>query len=93
MDLYHLSQKKYQYFQRLAPMAKVGASIFVYRIASDDANRTRRELGLPGLDDREAVNSRAGNGLLYRTFVDSRGTQAHYCSSCLRSTGAIGPGP
>jgi len=78
LDPSHLGQEKYQYFQRFEPIAKVGAAIFVYRIARDDANRVRRELGLAALDESGAGDASAEHGLIYRTFVDSRGTRSHY---------------
>ncbi|MCX7429174.1 MAG: glycosyltransferase family 39 protein [Planctomycetia bacterium] len=37
------------YFQRFQPVARAGYSIYIYHITLDEANRVRRELGLPGL--------------------------------------------
>ncbi len=37
----------YTYFQRFRPVAKAGYSIFIYHITSEEADETRRQLGLP----------------------------------------------
>jgi len=39
----------YEYFLRCRPVATAGYSIYVYHVTLDDANRVRRELGLPKL--------------------------------------------
>lgn len=39
----------FSYFQRFQPFAKAGASIFLYRISFEEANRVRHELKLPAL--------------------------------------------
>jgi len=39
---------EYDYFLRFEPEARVAYSIYVYHITLDEANRVRRELGLPG---------------------------------------------
>jgi hypothetical protein len=39
----------YEYFLRFRPVAMAGFSIYIYHITPDDANRVRRELGLPEL--------------------------------------------
>jgi hypothetical protein len=40
---------KYAYFLHFKPAAMAGYSIYIYHITLDDANRVRRELGLPEL--------------------------------------------
>jgi hypothetical protein len=37
------------YFQRFQPVAMAGYSIYIYYITLDEANRVRKELGLPEL--------------------------------------------
>jgi hypothetical protein len=39
----------FTYFQRFQPVAMAGYSIYTYHITLDEANRVRRELGLPEL--------------------------------------------
>jgi hypothetical protein len=39
----------YTYFQHFRPVATAGYSIYIYHITLDEANRVRRELGLPEL--------------------------------------------
>jgi dolichyl-phosphate-mannose-protein mannosyltransferase len=41
----------YAYLRKLRPVAIAGYSIYIYHITLDDANRVRRELGLPELPD------------------------------------------
>ncbi|MHB1423819.1 MAG: ArnT family glycosyltransferase [Gemmataceae bacterium] len=41
----------YEYFQHFQPIAKAGYSIYIYHITLEDANRFRREWGLPLLTD------------------------------------------
>ncbi len=43
----------YSYFQHFTPIAKAGYSIFIYHITLEEANRVRRELGLPLLPETE----------------------------------------
>jgi hypothetical protein len=38
---------EYRYFRQFQPLASAGYSIYVYHITLEDANRVRRELGLP----------------------------------------------
>ncbi len=46
--------KKHRYFLHSKPIAMAGYSIYIYHITLEDANRVRRELGLPELpEDRE----------------------------------------
>jgi hypothetical protein len=42
---------QYEYFQHFQPIAKAGYSIFIYHITLEDANRFRREWGMPLLED------------------------------------------
>jgi 4-amino-4-deoxy-L-arabinose transferase-like glycosyltransferase len=41
--------QQYEYFLRFRPVATAGYSIYIYDIGLDEANRVRRELGLPEL--------------------------------------------
>jgi hypothetical protein len=50
-QLYHHG-KRYSHFLRFKPVAMVGYSIYVYDIAVEQANRVRRELGLPELTQK-----------------------------------------
>jgi hypothetical protein len=45
---------QYEYFQHFQPIAKAGYSIFIYHITLEEANRFRREWGLPLLADKSA---------------------------------------
>lgn len=45
----HSRTKRYSYFQEFEPAAMAGYSISIYHITSDEANRVRRDLGLPEL--------------------------------------------
>jgi len=47
----------FSYFRRLKPVAMAGYSICIYDITLEEANRLRRELGLPELPARERVAS------------------------------------
>ena len=79
LDPFHLRKQKYRYFLNFMPIARVGSSVFVYHISREDADRVRRDLGLPALERATDVNPDNTKGsLLYRTFVDSRRTQSHY---------------
>ncbi len=42
-------QKEYRYFLRFAPVATAGYSIHIYHISRSEANRVRRDMGLPQL--------------------------------------------
>jgi len=42
-------------FQQFQPVATAGYSIYIYHITLDDANRVRKELGLPELKDEGGV--------------------------------------
>lgn len=42
----------YTYFLRFRPVAMAGYSIFIYHITLEDANRVRREMGLPLLTEK-----------------------------------------
>ncbi|MDR1382367.1 MAG: hypothetical protein LBJ67_00760 [Planctomycetaceae bacterium] len=41
----------YDYFQKLKPTAYAGYSIYIYHITLEEANRMRREIGLPKLEE------------------------------------------
>ena len=44
-----LDEPCYAHFQHCNPVAMAGYSIYIYHITLDEANRVRRELGLPEL--------------------------------------------
>ncbi len=46
----HVPAGVYRYFQHFTPVAKAGYSIFIYHITVEEANRVRKELGLPPLE-------------------------------------------
>lgn len=50
----HGNSKNYWYFRRFSPVARVGGSFEVFHISIGDANRVRREQGLPLLEDGAA---------------------------------------
>jgi len=43
--------KGYRYFLNFEPIATAGYSIYIYHITLEDANRVRREMGLPELPE------------------------------------------
>lgn len=43
------TRNQYRYFLEFEPVAMSGYSIYIYHIALEDANRVRRELGLPDI--------------------------------------------
>ena len=45
--------RQYRYFLNFEPVAMAGYSIYIYHITLDEANRVRRELGLPELEREE----------------------------------------
>ena len=45
----------FSYFKRFNPVATAGYSIYIYHITLDEANRVRRELGLPKIDKEEHI--------------------------------------
>ena len=47
----HSRSREYEYFLRFEPFDMVGYSIYIYHITLDEANRVRRERGLPELPD------------------------------------------
>jgi hypothetical protein len=47
-----MADHPYGYFRHFRPVGRAGYSIYIYHIDRDEANRVRRELGLPEL--REA---------------------------------------
>jgi len=46
---YDSDRPRYTYFMRLTPTDRVGFSMLIYHVTRDEANRLRRELGLPEL--------------------------------------------
>jgi hypothetical protein len=52
----YIPMHAYDYFQNFRPIAKAGYSIFIYHITLEDANRFRREHGLPILQDQEVAS-------------------------------------
>jgi hypothetical protein len=53
--------REYEYFLRFEPVAMAGYSIYIYHITLDEANRVRRELGLPQLPDDWQETAGAGD--------------------------------
>jgi hypothetical protein len=49
MSVDRIHTPEYEYFLRFKPMAMAGYSIYIYHISLCDANRVRKELGLPEL--------------------------------------------
>ncbi len=47
----HRPSGEYDYFLRFEPVAMIGYSIYIYHITLEEANRVRRELGLPEVRD------------------------------------------
>jgi hypothetical protein len=43
-------EKQYRYFLNLKPVTSAGYSIYIYHITLEDANRVRREMGLPEIE-------------------------------------------
>ena len=41
------SSKQYEYFKQFNPVDYIGYSIYIYHITLDEANRVRREMGVP----------------------------------------------
>jgi len=46
--------RQYRYFLHFEPIAMAGYSIYIYHITPEEANRVRRELGLPELSSRRS---------------------------------------
>jgi hypothetical protein len=49
VDIHSLKAGRYKYFDRFRPVAKAGYSIFIYHISHEEADRARRDMGLPPL--------------------------------------------
>jgi hypothetical protein len=47
---YGQPREQYTYFQKLEPVAMAGYSIYIYHVSVAEANRVRRDLGLPPLE-------------------------------------------
>ncbi len=47
------SHGQYMYFQKFEPVDMAGYSIYIYHISIEDANRVRRDLGLPAVASRD----------------------------------------
>jgi hypothetical protein len=43
-------EKQYRYFLNFEPVARAGYSMYIYHITLEDANRVRREMGLPEIE-------------------------------------------
>ncbi|MDR1493652.1 MAG: hypothetical protein LBT05_13160 [Planctomycetaceae bacterium] len=43
-------EKQYRYFLNFEPIDRIGYSIYIYHIMLKDANRVRREMGLPEIE-------------------------------------------
>jgi 4-amino-4-deoxy-L-arabinose transferase-like glycosyltransferase len=46
------SSKQYEYFKQFEPVDRIGYSIYIYHITHEDANRVRREMGLPQIENK-----------------------------------------
>lgn len=44
------SSKQYEKFQKMMPIDSIGYSIYIYHITLEEANRVRREMGLPEIE-------------------------------------------
>jgi len=53
-ELYGRSEQ-HRWFLNFEPTAMVGYSIYIYHVTLEDANRVRRELGLPELTIEEKI--------------------------------------
>ena len=53
--------RQYRYFLGFQPVAMAGYSIYIYHITIDEANRVRRELGLPELPEEESITTEGGD--------------------------------
>jgi len=47
----YASSKQYEYFKRFEPVDMIGYSIYIYYVTTEEANRARREMGLPEIDN------------------------------------------
>lgn len=54
--------RQYRYFLHFQPVATAGYSIYIYHITHEDANRVRRELGLPELREDWEQKQETGAG-------------------------------
>jgi len=48
-------EKQYRYFLNYEPVATAGYSIYIYHITPDEANRVRREMGLPEIEGADEI--------------------------------------
>ena len=48
-----IGREDYPYFRRFTPVGRAGFSIYIFRISPSEADRVRREIGLPALTPRE----------------------------------------
>ena len=57
----HIPGYDFSWFQKFIPVTMIGYSVYIYHITPDDANRVRKEMGLPSLkeDNVAAVVGRA----------------------------------
>lgn len=62
---------QYRYFLNFEPVAMAGYSIYIYHVTFDEANRVRRELGLPELK-AEGVRRRAEKTTLNRSHHEAQ---------------------
>jgi hypothetical protein len=52
--------RRYQYLLHLEPVAMAGYSIYIYHVTVEEANRARRDFGLPELRDFESREAETG---------------------------------
>ncbi len=60
----HHPERKFEYFLRFQPCGVIGGTIYIYHITLEEANRVRRELGLPEFDHNTngTVHRQVGGG-------------------------------
>jgi len=49
------SSKQYEYFKQFEPVDFIGYSIYIYHITPEEANRVRREMGLPEIEGADEI--------------------------------------
>ena len=79
IDLFHVTRPEYAYFKMFTSLARVGSSILIYHLGREEVARTRAELGLlspEGISSSQNMVDR--NGILFRSFVDSKGVGGNY---------------
>ena len=81
-------ESDYAYFRHFNPVATAGYSIYIYHVTAEDANRARRELGLPELP-AIADYSSSGSSRRVPSAKRKRGQPVVRSSLALRAS--VGP--